>query len=109
MLPGPLEDSMNHKLPSGPTTIPDRLTFWEIPDVNFVMTPAVVIRPIAGGNPPTNHMFPSGPVVIAPRLANCPFTENSLTVPVGDLDMVGGGATTVTTFCAPEMVVATAP
>jgi hypothetical protein len=54
-------DSVNQRLPSGPTEIPA----GPIPflDGDTVMIPAVVIRPILPLKSSVNHRFPSGPAV----------------------------------------------
>src|SRR5208283_1029706 len=76
-------DSVNHKLPSGPTAMPKDSLFGVNPLLNSVTAPLVVIRPIAPSPPDSvNHRSPSGPVVIiagALPLGN----ENSVADPPG--------------------------
>ena len=62
---GPLFDSANHMLPSGPATIPTGSAPNDRPVVYWVMTPVVgLMRSIALLPYSVNHRLPSGPAAI---------------------------------------------
>src|SRR5207248_1326175 len=58
-----LLDSVNHRLPSGPTVMPWGKLF-AVGIGNSVIVPVDVIRPILLPLDSTNHMLPSGPSVM---------------------------------------------
>src|SRR5207249_724209 len=74
--------SVNHRLPSGPAVIPAGTPFT-VGTLNWVMTPAGVMRPILFPFPPetVNQRLPSGPTVIWPGWLFA-GSENSVSVVV---------------------------
>ena len=65
MRPSPAR-SVNHRLPSGPTAMPEGDAFG-VGVAKSVTTPAVVMRPMRLATGSVNHKLPSGPAVMKPR------------------------------------------
>src|SRR5260370_21471145 len=74
--------TVNHNAPCGPVVMPkERPAVVTTPAGrgNWLMTPAVVIRPI--GSPPVNHNAPSGPVVMPAGKVRAIGIGNSVIAP----------------------------
>src|SRR5215510_1130209 len=98
-------DSVNHRLPSGPATIPVGWRFGWMPSENSVISPSGVIRPTRPPPGSVNHRLSSGPSAMSiARLPDERPSRNSVISPSGVMRPIAPTAVNHTLPSGPAVI-----